>query len=277
MKRSLALTALALLALPALSGCRKLEARSALKEGNTLYQNEQYSAAVVQYERGLKLDPTATFAWRSVGLAALALYRPGDEGPKNLAYAQTAMKAFESYLADNPDDTKVQDYLLSTYVNAKQYDKALAYIAKLEAEHPEERGSYARRRVNVLVLAGRLDQAFAEAQKLPPGNDQAQALNSIGTALWDKLYHQGPQFDAATRQKMADMALAAMKRAIELKPDFFEAMIYYNLLYREKAKIETDGSLRLQDNAQADFWLKKGLDLRRKANAAAAASAKESK
>jgi len=267
MKRSLALTALALLVLPALSGCRKLEARSALKEGNTLYQNEQYSAAVKQYKKGLDLDPSATFAWRSVGLAALALYRPGDDSPKNVAIGQTAIEAFENYLADNPDDLKAQDYLLSTYVNAKQYDKALAYIAKLESQHPEEKARFALSRVNALVLAGRLDQAFSEAQSLPAGTDQAQALNSIGTALWDKLYHQSSQFDATTRMKMADMGLAAMKRAIELKPDFDNAMIYYNLLFREKGKLETDGNLRLQDNAQADLWLKKGLELRKKANA----------
>ena len=31
-----------------------------------------------------------------------------------------------------------------------------------------------------------------------------------------------------------------MNKALEMKPDYFEAITYINLLYREKAKIEAD-------------------------------------
>ena len=31
-----------------------------------------------------------------------------------------------------------------------------------------------------------------------------------------------------------------MQRAVEVKPDYMEAMVYYNLLYREKAKLDLD-------------------------------------
>ncbi len=34
--------------------------------------------------------------------------------------------------------------------------------------------------------------------------------------------------------------MEALNKAIEIKPDYFEAISYINLLYREKAKIETD-------------------------------------
>ncbi len=109
--RTLALAAPALLALPMLYGCQKLEARVEMKKGNSMYQQEQYSEALKEYQKGLELDPTATFEWRSVGLTALALYRPGDDSPKNLEYAHVATDAFEKYLKDNPEDLKVQDYM----------------------------------------------------------------------------------------------------------------------------------------------------------------------
>ena len=32
----------------------------------------------------------------------------------------------------------------------------------------------------------------------------------------------------------------ALNKAVEIKPDYFEAISYINLLYREKAKMETD-------------------------------------
>src|SRR5271154_714050 len=104
MRRSWALAALTFLVLPLLSGCRQLEARVELKKGNSLYQQEQYSEAIKQFQKGLELDPSDTFAWRSVGLSALALYRPGDDSPQNLAYARTATEAFQNYLKDTPDD-----------------------------------------------------------------------------------------------------------------------------------------------------------------------------
>ena len=138
MRRSLVLAALALLALPLLGGCRRLQARVELKKGNSLYVQEQYSAAMVEYQKGLELDPSDTFAWRSVGLSALALYRPGDDSPKNLEYGRIAADAFQKYLKENPDDAKVQDYLMSILVSSKQYQQALAFVDQLQQQNPNE-------------------------------------------------------------------------------------------------------------------------------------------
>ena len=138
MQRNLILpVAVLLVALPAM-GCGKVRARAELKKGNSYYQQEQYSRALGYYQKGLELDPDATFAWRSVGLSALALYRPGDDSPKNQQFGETATDAFEKYLADYPDDEKVEEYLMSMYVNSKQYDEALAFVEQKQAERPEE-------------------------------------------------------------------------------------------------------------------------------------------
>src|SRR5262245_5355883 len=108
------LLALLLLTAPLLTGCNKVQARVEMKKGNNLYQNENYREALDQFQKGLELDPGATFAWRSVGLTALALFKPGDESPQNKQYADTAIEAFQKYLEDYPDDEKVRQYLLTT-------------------------------------------------------------------------------------------------------------------------------------------------------------------
>jgi tetratricopeptide (TPR) repeat protein len=277
MRRFLVLAVLALLALPLLTGCRRMEARIELKKGNSLYQQEQYSAALVEYQKGLQLDPSDTFAWRSVGLTALALYRPGDDSPKNLEYARVATDAFEKYLKDNPEDAKVHDYLMSILVNSKQYEKALAFVDTLQQQHPNESNDpkWNKYRVNVLIQAGRLEDGEKLALQTP-GPDQAVSLYSIGVAAWNKVYNNNT-IDFATRQQKVEMGLRSLRKAVELKPDYFDAMFYVGLMLREKAKLETDGNARTADVDEAETWLKKGLELRRKAQSAAPKTPAQSK
>ena len=46
--------------------------------------------------------------------------------------------------------------------------------------------------------------------------------------------------------------------------DFVDALTYINLLYREKAKIETDEAKKTEDVAQADKYREQALELRKK-------------
>ena len=262
MQRTVLLPVAALLVvLPAL-GCGKVQARVELKKGNSFYQQESYTKAIAQFKKGLELDPDATFAWRSLGLSALALYRPGDDSPQNVEYADTAINAFEKYLADYPDDEKIEEYLMSTLVNAKKYDEALAFIDRRVKEKPEEAPKLQKYRVTILTQAGRLDQAFQLASNLP-GKERAEALYSIGVSAWDKAYRD-PSITYEERNSVVDMGLQALKQALDLKKDYFEAMAYYSLLFREKAKVETDANKRLEYTATADEWLKKAVELRKK-------------
>jgi tetratricopeptide (TPR) repeat protein len=277
MRRSLVLVALALLALPLLGGCERLQARVELKKGNSLYQQEQYSAAMIEYQKGLKLDPSDTFAWRSVGLSALALYRPGDDSPKNLEYARIAADAFQKYLKENPDDAKVQDYLMSILVSSKQYQQALAFVDQLQQQNPNEANDpkWNKYRVNVLIQAGRLPDAEQLALKTP-GPEQPVSLYSIGVEAWHKVYNNNT-IDYATKQQMVELGLRALRKSVEIKPDYFDAMFYLGLSLREKAKLETDGNARTADVDEAETWLKKGLELRKKSQANAPKTAAQAK
>jgi predicted Zn-dependent protease len=251
------------LALPALTGCSKLQARVELKKGNDEYRNESYTKALEQFQKGLKLDPDATFAWRSVGLTALALYRPGDDSPKNVQYGKTATDAFEKYLQDYPNNKKVREYLLSTYVNSKRYDEALAYIDRRAQEAPEELPDANKLKVNVLLQAGKLEDAWKLIQQQPPSQAKAEALCSIAVAAWGKSYNDAT-LDHDTREHLVDVGLQAADQALKVKPDYFEAMVYNNLLYREKAKMEVDANQRLQYMNLANEWQQKALALRKK-------------
>lgn len=259
MHRTKVVLAVALLAAPLLVGCNKVQARVELKQGNAFYQQEEYRQALAKFQRGLELDPTATFAWRSVGLTALALFRPGDPSPENMRYAETAIDAFKKYLEDYPEGEKVRDYLLTTLVQTKRFDEALKYLReKGDPNDPD----IVRAQVNILIQAGRFDEAWQLAQRMT-GPNQAEVLYSVGVSTWDQAY-RNPNLSYEQRGKMVDTGLEALRRALEVKPDYFEAMAYYNLMFREKAKLEMDGTKRLEYVALADEWMKKALDLRKR-------------
>jgi len=265
MHKTLIRIALVLVALPVLAGCDKVQARVELKKGNALYKDEAYAAALKQFQEGLRLDPAATFAWRSVGLTALAHYKPGDETQKNEEYAKTATEAFEKYLADYPDDKKVREYLLTTYVNDKRYDDALAYLDRRAQEAPAEADDIQKFKITILTQAGKLEEAWKMVQEAP-GAAQAESLYTIGVSAWSKVYND-PTLDAASRGQLIELGLQALDQAMKAKADYFEAMVYTNLLYRQKANLQSDPTLRAEYLAKADEWQQKALALRKKKQA----------
>lgn len=264
-KRSIAI-AVTLLMLPAV-GCNKVKARIEMKQGNEYYAEEQYKEALAEFQKGLANDPTATFAWRSVGLSALAQFKPGDESPANLELARVATEAFENYLADPEfaDDQKVQDYLLSMYLNAKQYDKALAYIDQQAQKHPDKAGEYMTTKINILDQAERFDEAVKLGMSFE-GEQASEILYTLSVSAWNKSYND-PSFSLAEREHIVDLGLGAADKALKIKPDYFEAMAYYNLLYREKAKMTTDPAARQAFLDKATEWMQKAIELRKKAAA----------
>lgn len=268
------LVVLLTLAAPALGGCGKIQARAELKKGNTFYQQESYSKALPLFQKGLELDPGATFAWRSVGLTALAMYRPGeDTNPQNKEYERIAIDAFEKYLVDYPEDAKVREYLLTMYVNAKQYDKAIGYLDQQIQADPVRKAEFEGMKMNVLTQAGRLEQAAQLAQSAPR-EQRPQLLYSVGVTAWDKLFRDPTLVDPAARNQLADLGLTSIKQALEIKPDYFEAMVYYNLLLRQKANLTSDPFERERLITEATEWQKKASELRKKQQAEAPQAAK---
>lgn len=268
MHRSAPILLTLLLTAPLLAGCNKIQARVEMKKGNTLYANESYREALDQFQKGLELDPHATFAWRSVGLTALALFHPGDESPENKQFAETAIDAFQKYLEDYPDDEKVRQYLLTTYVNTHRFDDALAAIEHMEqqAGKPEVKEQLEASKVRVLVQADQLDKAY-ELTKAYNGPDKPELLYTIGVTHWGKSYNATADMDPAERAHHVDTGLAALQEAMQIKPEYFEAMVYYNLLYREKAKMEPDPLKQQEYFAVAQEWVVKAKALRDKLKA----------
>ncbi len=262
----------ALATLP-LSGCNKVRARAEMKKGNRYYKDEAYKDALVQFQRSLSLDPSLAPAWRSVGLTAMALYRPGNESPENIRYAETALNAFKNYLEANPHDAKTEDYLVTTWINLGRFDDAIKYLKQQRSEHPENT-KLTSGVITVMIKAGRYQDALDFANTY--ARNDASMFYLIGTNAWSKSYND-PTTAYDERVKVVDVGLQAVQRACDLRADYMEAMVYFNLLYREKAKLDLEPKKKDYWTSLADEWRNKAMALRERQKAASAPPAAATK
>ena len=69
------------------------------------------------------------------------------------------------------------------------------------------------------------------------------------------------------RKEMVEMGMDYLRRASELRPDYFEATSYINLLYREKAKLaQLAGNMEdvMKYTQEADKFMRLSLEQRKK-------------
>jgi tetratricopeptide (TPR) repeat protein len=273
--RRTAATTLLLSATLLLGGCDKFQAREHVHRANNHYKDGSFGAALRDYQTGLKLDPDATSVWRSVGFAALAQYRPGEDTPQNKELAVTAADAFRKYLAAYPEDTKVREYLISTLMGSDKKDDAIQLLQEDAARHPGD-PKYQTAVINAMAEAGELDRALARADAAH--TTDPQVYHTIGVTAWSKSY-RNPPAEVEQHRALIDMGIKALEKALQLegnKPSF-ETLTYINLIWREKVKVEIDPFKQQDYIKTADEYRNRAMELRKQlkeqqAQPAAAAS-----
>ncbi|MBI3932472.1 MAG: tetratricopeptide repeat protein [Acidobacteria bacterium] len=94
----------------------------------------------------------------------------------------------------------------------------------------------------------------------------------LATFYWDKAYRD-PLLDDEAKGKYADRGLEQVDRALGMKPDYIDAIIYKGLLYRVKALVTKNLRLRQQYLEQAQTLQKQALELKKEQAAGGAAPA----
>lgn len=260
--RVLAVAFLALVFLP-LAGCNKIEARGEIKRGNEFFKAGNYAAALASYQNAQRLDPGEPKIKKFIGLTYMLLVQPGSKHPKDIEFATKAMDNLQAYVKEHPEDKKANEYLVSMYLQADRYDEAIKFYESRLQENPKDTKAI-QSLAAMYFKKGDFDKGFEWLQKratMEPDNPEGYVM--IGVQAWDRSYHY-PDIDVATRTRIVDMGLAAVDQALKIKPDNFDALTYINLLYREKAKVETDPAKQAEDVATADRYRQQALDLRKK-------------
>ena len=242
-----------------LSGCDTLKARMELNRGNKYYKDEKYKDALFHFQEGLKADPSLKFAWRSVAFAAMTLYRPGNEEKENLQYADVAIDAFKKYIAAFPEDTKAQEFLIGTYDNAGRFDDVMKYLEGQVKANPGDIKSH-KAIVSIKLRNKQIKEAYDwVVSHIPKADPESYYL--VGVYCWDKSYRD-PSLTPEQRSEYIELGLTSEAKSLELNPQSFETMVYLNLLYREKAKVQADVKERDKYYDTAEEWRTKAMALR---------------
>jgi tetratricopeptide (TPR) repeat protein len=259
----LAVVATLLLAAAGLSGCDKIKARQEIKKGNEFFKATQYQAALANYQEAQRLDPGESRLHKFIGETYMALYQPGSRHPKDLEFANKAIQELQAYLKAYPNDKKVREFLVSMYLAVDRYDDAILFYQDLLKNDPKDIKAMTSLAA-MYFKKGDFETGLDWEKKraaLEPGNPEPWVM--VGVQAWDRSYHF-PDIDPATRGKIVSEGMEALQTALKIKPDSFDALTYMNLLYREKAKLETEDAKKQEYIAAADKFREQALELRKK-------------
>lgn len=273
MKKVLCLIAALTLALSSL-GCTKIQARMEIKAANEAYQKEDWSSALSHYQRARQIDPSFADLDRMVGYSEIGLYVPDDKTPKNEAHATTAIEELNKYLRKRPDDRIARDALINMYLNANRTSQAIDYFRNYLQSHPAD--LEAVKSIAILVAKqGDFDESLNWYQKITLLDAKnPESFYIFGVVCYEKVA-KNPPADVAQKMGIINRGKDSLQHAIDMKPDYAEAMAYLNLLWRQQALVDalTDPVKAQADVAQADAIRNKTIQL---LNARKAAGAKKS-
>jgi tetratricopeptide (TPR) repeat protein len=260
MKLSARITASAalLVVLAGTIGCTKLKARDQLVKGVQAFKAGKYEEAVDYFQKSVALDPTSSVSRLYLATAYSYQVVPDLDTPENLAIAQKALDGFNAVLADNPNDLDALRQVASIDRNIKRYDQAKADELKIISLDPKD--SEANYTIGVIDWT----EAYKHATDILGG----VGLQDDGEGNVKKSKPVCAQLVAANGDLVND-ALKYLQQAVNINPNYDDAMQYLNLTYRRKADLECGNDVaRKADLAQADAWVQKATGAR-KANEAA--------
>jgi tetratricopeptide (TPR) repeat protein len=271
MKSTILVAGIGLLILFA-TGCDKLKSRDALNHGVQAYKGAHYSEAVDYFKSAVQLDPDNTMPRLYLATAYMSQYIPGAESPENVQLAKEAKEEFQKVLEKSPSDTTALASLASlSYQQAqgmpdleqkiKKLDESKEWDLKLIAADPQNKeGFYSLAVIDWIKWYAAWTKARQDLGLKPeePG------------PLKDKKVKADLQTQYSA---LIDDGIKNLQKALDIDPNYDDAMAYMNLLIREKADLDDTPEQYKADTDTADKWVQKALDTKKMKAAKAAAAA----
>ena len=255
MKRNARLLTLSAAALMLMSGvgCDKLKARSELNAGVKAYKDAKYEEAIEKFKNAVEFDPNLLNARMYLATAYSQQYVPGSEDAENKHIGEQAIEQYKKVI-ESPNPSKEQlinsnKGVAGLYLQMKRFDDSRQYYVKVSELDPNDPEPYYS--VGVIDWTKSFQPRAEERAKLGLKPTEPLKDKKVCTELHAKSW-----------DTVAD-GITMLNKAIELRPDYDDAMAYLNLMYRERADIQCDPALYAADQKTADGWVDKTLDTKK--------------
>ena len=252
MKTSIRMLVIAAAALMILSttGCSKLRARDQLNKGVNAYKNAKYEEAINHFQQAVSLDPSLLNARLYLATAFAQQYIPGADAPDNNKMAEQAIDQYKEVLQRDPKNVNSVKGIAYLYLQMKKFNDAKEFYRKATELDPNDPEPYYS--VAVIDWTQTYQPRMEERAKLGLKPDEPLKDKKVCAALKEK--------NAANIQEGIDN----LNKALQLRPDYDDAMAYMNLMYRERADLQCDNpAARAADLKTADEWVDKTLAVKK--------------
>lgn len=221
-----------------------------LQLGVEAYKQARYDEAIQHFEKAVLKDPGAVNPHLYLATVYVQEYIPGVETAENLQLGARSLEQYKKVLEID-----------SSHLNAT---KGIAYLDLQMKKFDESRDYYRR------------------ATELDPKD--AEAYYCVGVVDWTQTYQPRMELRAklglkpeqsiikraecwqvrdANLDRVSD-GIEMLQKAIELRPDYDDAMAYLNLMYRERADIQCyDAKANAADLDTADQWVDKTMAVKK--------------
>jgi hypothetical protein len=248
------------------SGCNKLKARDLLNKGVASFKNGQYDIAIEDFKRAKELDPNLMNARLYLATAYASQYIPGAPSEQNTRLGTQAVNEFKEVLAIDPKNLSAIDgigsilfQMAGTPYDPKKFEESKAYHQKHIELRPNDPEPYYWIGVIDWTLAFRANNELrAEFNRSNAANAKKQVKDV------DPLPPSLRADYTAKYGAMVDEGIADLQKAIQLRPDYDDAMAYLNLLYRRKADMVESADERKNLLEQADALVDKVKEVKQK-------------
>jgi tetratricopeptide (TPR) repeat protein len=296
------------LALAGCSQVGSLKAKMAFKDANGLYQQQDYRRAAQKYEEAVAADPNLTQAYFFLGNSYDNLYKPARRGEADNDQLLTRAIDNYKKAAEQAEDPKIKklalEYLVAAYGPDKlndpsQSEPMVLRMIELDPKDPanyfvlakiyEDTGNYEQAEATLIKareakpndpavymqLAGYYNrqgefdktiESLEQRAQQEPNNPEA--YYTIATYYWDKAYRDF-RLPEPEKKKYVQAGVDAVDKAISLKNDYMEALVYKNLLLRLQANLEKDVARQQALLKEADRLRDQAQELRKKRAAGA--------
>jgi tetratricopeptide (TPR) repeat protein len=224
--------------------------------------DELLTKAVDNYQKAAeKLAASGTPDDKKLGTLSLQ-YLVAAYGPDKLNDPAKAEPVVQKMIQLEPSEPTNYFALAKIYEDAGAYEEAEKVLQQAKEARPTDPAVY-------MTLAGYYNRqghfektiaALEERAAKEPNNPEA--FYTIATYYWDEAYRDFKLKDTEKRE-FVGKGVEAVDHALQIKPDYMEALVYKNLLLRLQANLEKDPAKQQQLIKDADKLRDKAQELRK--------------